>query len=194
MSLASFSSLVQCLWVRLGAYPRGQHLKRCSTWVGSNLTHKHWTRLEKLVRTKHSSLLRKFINYRWKRLYNSGPRVMIHMRGSSKMLCTLHCCCIVMTFKVGLKNRKYVFLKRGFEVLKFECVRAKWRLWLWLLKLTLRIMHHLAQVVRGYETCVKGTKIPNIQIIRKDCFQVKSDLLTDFWCTTHMNIMILKLN
>ncbi len=27
--------------------------------------------------------------------------------------------------------------------------------------------------------------------IRKDCFQVKSNLLTDFLYTTHMNIMIL---
>jgi hypothetical protein len=30
-----------------------------------------------------------------------------------------------------------------------------------------------------------------IKIIRKDCFQVKSNLLTDFRFTTHMNIMIL---
>jgi hypothetical protein len=29
------------------------------------------------------------------------------------------------------------------------------------------------------------------QYIRKDCFQVKSNLLTDFRFTTHMNIMIL---
>ncbi len=27
--------------------------------------------------------------------------------------------------------------------------------------------------------------------IRKDCFQVKSNLLTDLWFTTRMNIMIL---
>jgi hypothetical protein len=41
LCLASFSSLVLCLWVRPGAYPRGQHLKRRYTWVGSSLTHKH---------------------------------------------------------------------------------------------------------------------------------------------------------
>ncbi len=34
---------------------------------------------------------------------------------------------------------------------------------------------------------LKKTKNP----IRKDCFQVKSNLLTDFRFTTHMNIMIL---
>ncbi len=45
--LASLSSLVQCLWVRHGAYP----------------THKHQTRLERHSRDKHSSLLRKSANY-----------------------------------------------------------------------------------------------------------------------------------
>ncbi len=35
---------------------------------------------------------------------------------------------------------------------------------------------------------VEKKVIPNI---RKDCFQVKSNLLTDFRFTTHMNIMIL---
>jgi hypothetical protein len=31
----------------------------------------------------------------------------------------------------------------------------------------------------------------NRPVIRKDCFQVKSNLFTDFRFTTHMNIMIL---
>ncbi len=33
--------------------------------------------------------------------------------------------------------------------------------------------------------------LPLIHSNRKDCFQVKSNLLTNFQCTTHMNIMIL---
>jgi hypothetical protein len=33
------------------------------TWVGSGLTFKHKTRLERLARDKHSSLLRKSVNY-----------------------------------------------------------------------------------------------------------------------------------
>ncbi len=49
LSLASLSSLVECLWVRPGAsYPRVEHLTR-----------KHCTRLERLARDKHSSLLQK---------------------------------------------------------------------------------------------------------------------------------------
>ncbi len=56
------------------AYPRGQHLKRCSTWVGSNLTHKHYTKLEKLATNKYSSLLRRFINYSHKKFYNIETR------------------------------------------------------------------------------------------------------------------------
>jgi hypothetical protein len=31
-------------------------LGRCSTWIGSNLSHKHWTRLENLNWDKCSSL------------------------------------------------------------------------------------------------------------------------------------------
>ena len=34
-------------------------------------------------------------------------------------------------------------------------------------------------------------KVLNVANIRKDCFQVKSNLLTDSRFTTHMNIMIL---
>ncbi len=49
------------------------------------------------------------------------------------------------------------------------------------------------------EMCVFGNKevsylgftLTPDGIIRKDCFQVKSNLLTDFRFTTHMNIMIL---
>ena len=36
-----------------------------------------------------------------------------------------------------------------------------------------------------------GKILANITLIRKDCFQVKSNLLTDSRFTTHMNIMIL---
>jgi len=37
--------------------------ERCSTWVGSGLTCKHWTKLERLARDKHSSLLCKLANF-----------------------------------------------------------------------------------------------------------------------------------
>ncbi len=47
--------------------------ERCFTWVGSSLTHKHQTMLEKLARDKHSSLLRKFVKLRTKNFYNIGP-------------------------------------------------------------------------------------------------------------------------
>jgi hypothetical protein len=47
-SLAILSSLVYCLQVRPGAYPRAEHL---TTRVGSNLTKKYTTRLEGLSGT-----------------------------------------------------------------------------------------------------------------------------------------------
>ncbi len=49
--LSSLSSLVYCLWARPEAYPRVELLK----WVGSCLTHKHYTILERLARIEHSS-------------------------------------------------------------------------------------------------------------------------------------------
>jgi hypothetical protein len=46
--------------------------ERCFTWVGSGLTLKLLTWLEKLVREKCSSLLLKFVNYGGKKFYNIG--------------------------------------------------------------------------------------------------------------------------
>ena len=43
----------------------------CFTRVGSGLTHKHLTRLEKLARDKHSSLLRKLVTYSRKQILDS---------------------------------------------------------------------------------------------------------------------------
>jgi hypothetical protein len=40
---------------------------------GSCLTLKQKTRLERLARDKHSSLLQEFVNYGRKKLYNIGP-------------------------------------------------------------------------------------------------------------------------
>jgi hypothetical protein len=46
---------------------------RCFTRVGSGLTHKHYTRLEKLARDKRSRLLQKFKNYGQKRFITLAP-------------------------------------------------------------------------------------------------------------------------
>jgi hypothetical protein len=47
---------------------------RCSTKEKApGLTHKHVTRLERLTRDKHSSLLRKFVNYGRNKFYDTGP-------------------------------------------------------------------------------------------------------------------------
>jgi hypothetical protein len=50
-----------------------EHLSRtlCHEY-STRLTHKHKTRLERLARDKHSSLLRRFINYDRKQFYNIG--------------------------------------------------------------------------------------------------------------------------
>ncbi len=46
---------------------------RCLIWVGSILTHKHQIGLKRFARDKHSSLLRKSINYSRKMFYSTGP-------------------------------------------------------------------------------------------------------------------------
>ncbi len=51
--------------------------ERCFTWVGSGLTCKHVTRLERLARDKHSRLLRKYVNYVRKKFYSTGPGAAI---------------------------------------------------------------------------------------------------------------------
>jgi hypothetical protein len=46
---------------------------RCPTKVGFGLTIKHYTRLERFVRNKHSSLIRAFIYYGQKKFHHIGP-------------------------------------------------------------------------------------------------------------------------
>jgi len=43
--------------------PKSGESERCFVQVGSGLTRKHETKLDSLDRSKHSSLLRTFINY-----------------------------------------------------------------------------------------------------------------------------------
>ncbi len=98
-------------------------VERCSTpRQATDLRHIHQIRLERLARDKHSSLLRKLVNYGRKKFYEIGPR----------------------------------------------CKQTQ-------------------LLVAGTRASIQQ----EIDPIRKDCFQVKSNLLTDFRFTTHMNIMIL---
>jgi hypothetical protein len=53
----------------------GAH-ERCFTWVGSCLTCKHYTILERLARDEHYSLLQIFVNCDRKILLNIGPRLL----------------------------------------------------------------------------------------------------------------------
>ncbi len=54
--------------------PQSVAHERCFTRVGSALTCKHQTRLERLARDKHFSLLRESVNYDRKKFYSTGPR------------------------------------------------------------------------------------------------------------------------
>ncbi len=46
----------------------------CSNlWLAPGLIHKHYTRLERPARDKHSSLVQTFVNYGRKKFYKVGP-------------------------------------------------------------------------------------------------------------------------
>jgi Chitin binding Peritrophin-A domain len=70
--LSSLYIPIQRLRVRLGAYPRKEHLKDASFGAGSNLTDIHYTRLERHARDKRSIQLLTFVNYAHKKFYNIG--------------------------------------------------------------------------------------------------------------------------
>jgi hypothetical protein len=58
---------------KVGAY-LSEALLRCSTLgKAPGLSHEHQTKVERLARDKHSSLLRNFGNYGPKKFYRIGP-------------------------------------------------------------------------------------------------------------------------
>ncbi len=74
------NNIVCELWAITGAYPRVGHLKGAPLMKALALNCKHETKLERLARNKHSSLLRKFINYGHKKFYNIRPRQGLNPR------------------------------------------------------------------------------------------------------------------
>jgi hypothetical protein len=50
---------------------------RCSNRIGSGPNRKHKTRLERLIREKRSSILRKFVNYGCKKFITLGPGLYV---------------------------------------------------------------------------------------------------------------------
>ncbi len=62
LSLASFSSLILCLHL-MPEPARVKHLSSSTLGQAPGLAPKHQTRLERLTRDKHSSLLQKYVNY-----------------------------------------------------------------------------------------------------------------------------------
>jgi len=70
MLLVSYPSQILRLWARERACPRVVHEgMKGASFLGSGLTCKHNTRLERLAREKHSSLLRTYVNYRCSKVF-----------------------------------------------------------------------------------------------------------------------------
>ncbi len=83
--MTSLSSLVLCFLVRPGAYSRVEHQKGGYSWIGSGVTSKHKTCLERLANDKHSSLLRTFVNYAIKSFIGLAPARLILFVYSKKI-------------------------------------------------------------------------------------------------------------
>ncbi len=58
---------------KAGSLPLSGTPEKCFTWVGSCLTCKYYTILERLASDEHSCLLRKFITYGCKKFYKNCP-------------------------------------------------------------------------------------------------------------------------
>ncbi len=68
--------------------PQSGAPEKCFTRVGSGLTGKHQTRLERLAKDKHSSLLRKSVNCSRNKFYDTGPIIINNVKlgkGISKL-------------------------------------------------------------------------------------------------------------
>jgi hypothetical protein len=61
----------------------------CYTWVGSGLTCKHRTRLERLARDKHYNLFQPFVTYGQKMFDNIGPSNQFYITFLSSLSLTL---------------------------------------------------------------------------------------------------------
>jgi hypothetical protein len=59
---------------KAGAYPSGAPKRSSPSGKALGVTHKHCTRLERLFKDKHFSLLRTFPDYGRKKFYNNGAR------------------------------------------------------------------------------------------------------------------------
>ncbi len=70
---------------KAGAYPIEEPFRFSTLGQAPGFAHKQYTRLERLVGEKHSSLLQKFVSYGRKKFYNTGPRWRRWQRSSFKI-------------------------------------------------------------------------------------------------------------
>ncbi len=94
----------------------------CFTQVGSGLTCIHKTRLERLARDKHSSLLQKSVNYGHKKFYSTSPCAASipqpHIVKSLFKWSLVRCFSLKVgsvSFPVNIKNRLNSFQGQNFQ-------------------------------------------------------------------------------
>jgi hypothetical protein len=91
--------------------------EKCFTRVGSGVTRKYWTRLERPIRYKHSSLLQTLIKCEEKKFYNIGPYrkvpIQLNVNGA----------CFQSTNQIYiLLNRQFTILNSGGSTVAEHCL------------------------------------------------------------------------
>ena len=79
LTTASIYSLVKYLWAKPGAYPKVEFISCASLRQAPALPTNIILGWKRLATDKHSSLLRKFVNYGHKKFHNIGPSYMSFM-------------------------------------------------------------------------------------------------------------------
>ncbi len=105
LTLASLSSLVQCLWVRPGTYPKVEHLKGASLGQAPALptnTRLGWKGLP----GTNTSLLQKSINYDHNKFYDTGPCRPFLLQDDFKMTKN---CYIKKSWKLITRNSNAIY-------------------------------------------------------------------------------------
>jgi len=77
MSLASLTSMAQCMWVRPGAYLIVKHLKGASLRLALVLPTNITLGWKVFSGDKHSCLSSKSVNYQRKKIYRIGPWMLL---------------------------------------------------------------------------------------------------------------------
>ncbi len=161
--------------------------------VSSGLTHKHYTRLERLVKDKRSSLLRKVVNYgrksfitlglQWRRNTVCGLTNNIRLGLKVQKQDLIRCCDLVVRFEVNI-SPFYLEICKRFQIIMEQHVlytilsKSKW----WYSNNCLHFMKRAFPMQWKSTIEMKGITRCKLTIISESA--VCKKFLGQIWCPT----------